>query len=285
MKPSMSAPFLSVCIPAYNADRYLAATLASVHGQTFTDWELIVIEDGSRDKTENIVEAFAQQGPQRVRFLRQEKNRGLSATRNTGFAQAKTELLAILDADDLWRPEHLELSVAALASAKADLVFGGCRLFDSDSGTPLEERSPPAGAMSEFPLSLYDGRVVIQPSTVVMRRAVITRCGGFNSQFPICNDLEFWFRTAKNGCHFAYTGAVTCDYRKHSMALSKRGAALVAERAEIYSLHNDWALVPAKQRRREMWRHHRDAARMMFRRDPLRSLGFLWRGNLSRFMG
>jgi hypothetical protein len=133
--------------------------------------------------------------------------------------------------------------------------------------------------MRDFPLSLHDGRIVIQPSTVVMKRHVIARCGEFNPEFPICNDLEFWFRSAKNGCRFAYTGAVTCDYRKHAAALSKRSADLVAECADIHRLHRDWTSIPATQRCREMWRHHRNAAKMLLRSAPLRSLGLMWRGN------
>jgi glycosyltransferase involved in cell wall biosynthesis len=275
----MSVPRVSICIPAYKAERYLKATLDSVRTQRFTDWELVLVEDGSRDNTEAIVRAFAAEGPQPVRYLRHEKNQGLSVTRNTGFADAKADTIAILDADDLWRPDHLEKSLATLASSGADAVFNGCQLFDSDTGAQLEERSPPPGAMADFPLSLHDGRIVIQPSTVVLQREVITRYGGFNPRFPICNDLEFWFRIAKNGCRFAYTGAITCDYRKHATALSKRGADLVAECAEIHRLHRDWAIVPAAQRRRELWRHHRNAAKMLFRSHPLRSLSLMWRGN------
>lgn len=266
-------------MPAFKAERYLEATLASVRAQTFTDWELIIVEDGSEDRTEELVRAFARGGPQPVRYFRHEQNRGLSATRNTGFAKAEADLLALLDSDDLWRPGHLELSLGTLSASQADVVFSGCDIFDSDSGARLEERSPPPGAMHEFPRSLHDGRVIIQPSTVVLRREVIRRSGGFSTDFPICNDLECWFRIAKLGATFAYTGAVTGDYRKHATALSKRSADLVTERAAIHRLHRDWAAIPAAQKRRELWRHHRDAARMIMRRSPLDALALLWRGN------
>src|SRR5688500_1011009 len=106
----MTVPRISICIPAYKAERYFEATLASVRAQTFSDWELIVVEDGSRDRTEEIVQDFGRQGQQPVRYFRHDQNQGLSATRNTGFAQARADVLALLDADDLWRPEHLQLS-------------------------------------------------------------------------------------------------------------------------------------------------------------------------------
>jgi glycosyltransferase involved in cell wall biosynthesis len=275
----MTVSRLTICMPAYKAERYLEATLESVQAQTFPHWELVIVEDGSRDRTEDLVRSFAKRVSQPVHYFRHEKNQGLSASRNTGFEQARTDTLAILDSDDLWRPNHLQLCVDTLNSSGADLAFSGCKLFDSDTGTPLEDRVPPPGAMADFPRSLHDSRIVIQPSTVVLQRSVLARCGGFNTQFPICNDLEFWFRAAKNGCRFAYTGTITCDYRKHATALSKRGADLVAECAAIHRLHRDWTAIPAPQRRRELWRYHRSAAKMLFRSSPLRSLSLLVRGN------
>jgi glycosyltransferase involved in cell wall biosynthesis len=269
---------VSICIPAYKADAYLAATLASVRAQSFTNWEIVLVEDGSRDSTEAIVQAFAREGPQPVHYFRHEKNQGLSATRNTGFAQSKTNLIAILDADDLWHRNHLRRSLDTFTTSNADLVFGGCELFDSATGIHLEQRLPPPGAMEEFPRSLHDGRVVIQPSTAVVKRSVIERSGGFSPQFPICNDLEFWFRLAREGCRFAYTGAVTCGYRKHGEALSKKGTDLAVERARIHHLYQDWSAIPAGQRRHELWRHSYDAAKMLWRRDFWGAMGLLWKG-------
>jgi glycosyltransferase involved in cell wall biosynthesis len=275
---SPTVPRVSICIPAYNTERYLPATLASVRQQTFTDWELILVEDGSRDATEQIVRDFATQGPQSVSYLRHESNQGLPTTRNTGFEKAEGELIAILDADDLWRPDHLQRSLTTLEATGADLVFSGCQLFDSDTGASLEQRVAPAGAMEDFPRSLHDGRIVIQPSTVVVRRAVIKSAGGFDPTFPICNDLEFWFRVAKSGARVAYTGAITCDYRKHAGALSRKAAELVAEVAQIHAAHRDWPAVPAEQRRRELWRHHLSAARMLARGHPWRAFRLISRG-------
>ena len=78
----MTAPLISICIPAFRAERFLAETLASVRAQTFTDWELIVTEDGSRDRTEEIVRAFAASVAQPVRYTRHDPNRGLPAIGN-----------------------------------------------------------------------------------------------------------------------------------------------------------------------------------------------------------
>ena len=101
LNPTMEIPLISICIPAFKAERYLAETLESVRGQSFKDWELIVTEDGSRDGTEAIVGGFAGTVPQPVTYQRHDLNRGLPATRNTGIASARGTWIALLDSDDL----------------------------------------------------------------------------------------------------------------------------------------------------------------------------------------
>src|SRR5687767_8608489 len=100
-------PLISICIPSYKADKYLGAALASVKEQTLTDWEVIVTEDGSKDRAEEIVKEFAATVTQTVVYQRHEVNRGLPATRNTSIAAARGEFIAFLDADDKWVAGHL----------------------------------------------------------------------------------------------------------------------------------------------------------------------------------
>jgi glycosyltransferase involved in cell wall biosynthesis len=130
-----------VCIPAYRAERHLAATLESVGAQTFADWEVVVTEDGSRDRTEEIVRAFAATVSQPVRYTRHEVNRGLPATRNTGLAAASAPVLALLDADDLWTPDHLAIGLAALSHPTASAaVWSPCAIFDDATGVVIGRR-------------------------------------------------------------------------------------------------------------------------------------------------
>ncbi len=125
-------------MPAYNAERFLPETLASVRAQTFTNWELIVIEDGTHDGTEKLVEQFAAGGPQPVTFRRHAKNQGLPATRNTGIALARGDWVVLLDNDDIWTPDHLaSLVECAREHPEARLIHSGSVLFDSDSGREL----------------------------------------------------------------------------------------------------------------------------------------------------
>src|ERR1039457_4756626 len=100
----MNTPLVSICIPAYNAERFIPETLASVRAQTYKNWEVIVTEDGTKDSTEELLATFAKPVPQPVIYNRHEINRGLPHTRNTGIGAARGQWIAFLDADDFWEP-------------------------------------------------------------------------------------------------------------------------------------------------------------------------------------
>jgi glycosyltransferase involved in cell wall biosynthesis len=265
-------PDTSICIPAYKADKYLYEALESVRSQTFTDWELIVTEDGSRDGTEEIVREFAESMPQPVRYQRHLYNRGLPAARNTGLSAARGEWIALLDADDIWHPQHLEALFTVATNSGADLAFSGCRIFDSETSAKLGTREACAESLSEIGPSLYRGDLVIQPSTVLFRESVPRKIGPFDECFPICNDLEFWIRAIREGCQFAYTGGITCDYRKHSTAMSGQSAALAEEAGRVYWKHRHWNEITRQLRRSSISRQFMSAARMYARRRPFHAL-------------
>jgi glycosyltransferase involved in cell wall biosynthesis len=195
----MSDPLISICIPAYKAERFLSETLESVRAQTFTDWEMIVTEDGSRDRTEAIVAAFAATVSQRVRYLRHDPNRGLPATRNAGISAAESAWIAFLDSDDLWTPDHLAIGHATATKTGADFIHAGSVLFDSDNGRDLEIRAPGPDLCQSLPLSLFDARYVIQPSSVLMQRALWERAGKFDPAFRYVEDRDMWLRCARAG--------------------------------------------------------------------------------------
>lgn len=235
----MKPPLISICIPAYNAERFLPATLESVRAQRFTDWELIVTEDGSKDATEDIVREFARSVPQPVRYDRHTQNLGLPATRNTGIASARGEWIALLDSDDVWTTGHLEAAAALMPGSPAELIHAGSVLFDSDSGRELEVRAPSSQMVTEFPRSLFNGEYVIQPSSVVLRRRLWEDVGGFDPTFRYVEDREMWIRCARTGAQFVYTGLNTCLYRKHSAAISRHGFAMALASARVYEKNID----------------------------------------------
>ena len=273
----MKPPLISICIPAYKAEKFLPATLESVRAQRFTDWELIVTEDGSADSTENIVREFARSVPQPVRYDRHAQNLGLPATRNTGIASARGEWIALLDSDDVWTTGHLEAAAAIIPGTSAELIHAGSVLFDSDSGRELEVRAPSPKMVSEFPRSLFNGAYVIQPSSVVMRRQLWEDVGGFDPTFRYVEDREMWIRCARTGAQFVYTGLNTCLYRKHADAISRHGFAMALASARVFEKNIDWEAVPSRQRRTQAADAWFAAGRIALRNDPASARGFFGR--------
>jgi GT2 family glycosyltransferase len=264
------SPTVSICIPAYRAERYLAETLASVQAQTFGDWELIVTEDGSRDRTEEIVAAFATAVPQPVRYTRHDPNQGLSATRNAGFAHARGEWIALLDADDLWTPDHLATGLA-LATGETDAIFADSWLFRDDPAQRHEYRGPTDADIAALPLSLYQ-RNFLQPSGALLRRSLIARVGGFEPSSRITNDLDYWWRILRAGGRMAFTRQPTLLYRKHGTALTSRAAEAAEDSARTYARHLDWEAIPARLRRRTAAGKFAAAGRLWRSRDAAHSV-------------
>jgi len=253
----MKAPLISICIPAYNARRHLPATLAGVRAQSFLDWELIVTEDGSAEPVEDLVTAFARTGPQGVRYQRQETNQGLPATRNTGIISARGEWIALLDSDDVWTSTHLDALVAcARLQPRIEFVHAGSVLFDSETDRQLETRAPSPAVVRAYPLSLYLGHYTVQPSSVLLRKSLWARVGGFNPACRYMEDREMWLRCARAGAALAYTGGNTCLYRKHASALSTHAGPMALAGAEVLAQHLDWSAINWEVRRRctaEAW--------------------------------
>lgn len=276
---------LSICMPAYKADRYLEPTLETIRQQTFGDWEVIVVEDGSKDRAEEMVRRFAATVKQSVQYLRHEKNQGLPATRNTGIGHASAEWIVLLDSDDLWRKDHLETLVeCARQHPEAELVHAGSLLFDSDSGRELEVRAPSAATLQAFPRSLFTGEYIIQPSSVMLTKGLWMRAGKFDPRFRYVEDRDMWLRCARAGGKFAFTGQNTCLYRKHATALSTHSAPMAEAAAEVFDKHLDWELMPAELRKTLGAGAWESAGKLRQRSDPavarrhfLRSCEIQWK--------
>jgi glycosyltransferase involved in cell wall biosynthesis len=263
------SPFVSICIPAYNSARYLPATLEAIRQQTYTHWELIVTEDGSTEPVDTLVRTFAATVRQPVIYGAHEKNHGLPATRNTGIRAARGDWIALLDSDDVWTPEHLaELVACAQQQPAADFVHTGSVLFESESGRPLEIRAPSAAALRDFPRSLYLGEYVVQPSSVLLKKKLWARVGGFNPDYRYVEDREMWLRCARLGAHFAFTGHSSCLYRKHASALTTHAGPMALASAKVLQQHLDWNVVAPAVRRRITAEAWTSAGRLFLRSAP-----------------
>jgi hypothetical protein len=206
---------VSVVIPAWKAETHIGATLRTLGRQSYADWELIVVEDGSADATRQIVADFAADFPgHRVRYLRHDRSLGPSAARNTAFAEARGQFVALLDADDHWLPDHLAESVGRLQQDRTDIAYSTVIMSDYGSGIPFAVWGPTAEDLASFPRNLL-GRNSIVPSATVLRRQVLEDIGGWHVGLRYAEDVFYWLACARAGKTFSYLPGVRCIYTKN----------------------------------------------------------------------
>jgi glycosyltransferase involved in cell wall biosynthesis len=188
-------PAVSIVLPTFNQARWLDGAIESVRRQTFADWEILVVDDGSTDDTPAIVARYADDA--RIRYLPGPRTER-AAARNRGIAASSGDLVAFLDTDDRWLPEKLDRQVAALAAARdAGLCYTIARFVDAGD-RPLALRKPPrAVAGNLFPALMRANLIII--ASVVARRRCLDEVGGFDETLPAygCEDWDVWLRIAR----------------------------------------------------------------------------------------
>jgi glycosyltransferase involved in cell wall biosynthesis len=221
----VSEPRFSVVIPAYNAAATIAGTLGSVFAQSETDFELIVVDDGSADETPDLIRGFT--GDRRLRLIEQE-NQGTAGARNTGIEAAQGRYVSFLDNDDFYMPRYLERIGAALDSApEAGFAYADGWLVDEPSRrvhrlTALQilgAPEPPPQTANGFLLSLVE-RVFIRSATT-MRRSVLDEVGGFDSEVSGVDDFDLWARILQAGHGAVQAPGMLLVYRDRPDSLSK----------------------------------------------------------------
>ena len=210
-------PLVSVITPAYNVADFIGDTLNSVLAQTFTDYEIIVINDGSPD-TEALEKVLAPYMA-RIVYLKQE-NRGVSAARNTGIKAARGSLIAFLDGDDTWLPHYLETQVTRIqADPTIDVLYPNVIMFgDSpENGEEFMTLFPSNGAVTFERLLLQECNV---SNCSIARRETIMRAGLFDESLRSVEDFDLWLRVIKHGGRIAYHREVLARYRRRAGSLT-----------------------------------------------------------------
>jgi glycosyltransferase involved in cell wall biosynthesis len=208
-------PTISVVVPAYNEERFIGEALDSILAQTRAPLELMVIDDGSTDRTVEIVREYGS----RVRLIQQE-NRGCHGAFDTGFREAVGDFVALCPADDVYEPRKLEWQGEALAANPAiDVAFGAAKRFGLASG----EHPRPGGQQlldnGGFAPEMYRQDLIPDPSAVV-RRSLYLELGGYK---PIVGeDYEFWMRALSDGASFYFDPRPLVRLREHGGNLSHR---------------------------------------------------------------
>ena len=188
----MSDPTVSVIIAAYNCPDLLAEAVESVRRQTYRDFEVIVVDDGSTDRTWSVVEAMERDWP-KLRGIRAE-HKGLAAARNRGIREMRGQWIALLDADDLWLGEKLRRCMDYLAAhADVSIVYTPMTPIRLD-GVPMKGHSKPCRA-GRLTRELFKSIFIHDPAAVFHKR-VIETCGPFDESLPVCVGHEFWLRVS-----------------------------------------------------------------------------------------
>jgi glycosyltransferase involved in cell wall biosynthesis len=213
--PQHPTPLVSVVIPAYNAERTIPSTLASVLSQTLGDLEVIVVDDGSIDNTAKVASSL---GDDRVRVIRQD-NTGHAGARNTGTAAAKGKYVAVVDADDLWLPHKLERQFAILRAAPAIRALHASAVHVDDSLDPLFIGPCPNGRNVLLDVLCFRGLPGIM-CTLIVERALLDQVGGFDPSLIILQDWDLAIKLARRQELYS-TSEPLALYRVHEGNQSK----------------------------------------------------------------
>jgi glycosyltransferase involved in cell wall biosynthesis len=223
---AMSTPAISVIIPAYNAADFVAEAIQSILTQTFSDFEVIVIDDGSHDDTAKVIAPIAASDP-RIRFLSR-PNRGVSETRNEAIAMSRGNLLALMDADDVALPHRFAVQIERFRQDPSLVCLGGWHWMIDTAGRVFRKVTAPTDNDSIQRLILSGHMPVCNP-TAMMRRDAFLKTGGYvHETFP-AEDLDLFLRLIDHGT-FANVPDLLLKYRVHPNSTSESQG--IAQRAK-----------------------------------------------------
>lgn len=255
---------VSVIIPVYNDSKRLGRAIDSVIMQTYQNWEIIVIDDGSSDKPENVVEKYAKKYP--VKIFHQ-TNKGQGAARNLGCKKAKGERLAFLDSDDLWHPNKLEKQLKKMSKDQTQFSCTNAEIIfpESKTQTFFENLTPNPNPENIYESLIYSNFIIC--SSVVVSKEIFTQAGGFNEKalFRRIEDLDLWLRIARMSDGMAvvnypltlYTHPQPGSYTDHDIA---RGMIRIYARELVMANYQHKPL---------LWKRLKDYLRLARTKDAL----------------
>ena len=210
---------VSVLMQAYNAERYIAEAIESVLNQTYKNFELIVINDGSTDNTLDIIEEFARQD-ERIKVV-SHPNMGMGASLNKGIAIAKNEWIIRMDADDVMLPHRIERQVA-FVSENPDIAVAGCLVYYIDElGKIIGKSASDLKTRRDFKRYLDSNELIgVSHPGVIMRKSVVQEVGGYRPQYWPADDIDLWNRVAERGYLILVQQEYLLKYRIHGSSVS-----------------------------------------------------------------
>jgi glycosyltransferase involved in cell wall biosynthesis len=223
---------VSVIMPAYNVEPFVAESIESVLAQTYRDYELVVVDDGSTDGTRAVIQRYAAACPDRIRVLVQE-NLGPARARNAALRAGRGAVYAFLDSDDVWAPAYLAEQMRILDTEPGvDIVTGNAFLRGAASGgrtaRPFPDRRP---APDLLQILLDDEAVFIM---TVLRREVLDSIGGFDEDLHTNEDYDLWIRAARAGYRFRRNPRPLGWYRRRVGSLSANEVRMLTGIVRVY---------------------------------------------------
>ncbi|PSB10599.1 glycosyl transferase family A [Pleurocapsa sp. CCALA 161] len=233
-------PTISVVIPTYNSETTIQETIESVQKQTFSDFEIIVIDDGSQDGTIELVKSLVKLEPRLKIFCYE--NAGVAVARNRGIELAQGEFISLLDADDLWTPDKLELQLKALKDhPQAGVAYSWTNPID-EQGKILFLGTRPIWEGNVYG-KLLQTNFLSNGSNILVRREAIESICGFPTDFPVASDWDFYLKLAFK-CSFVVVPQYQILYRQRSNSMSSNIEVLMQENCAV--LEKAYYIAPAE---------------------------------------
>ncbi|MCK5580789.1 MAG: glycosyltransferase [Candidatus Omnitrophica bacterium] len=252
-------PRVSVVIPVYNASQCLPAAMKSVLTQSYQDFEVVVVDDGSTDDTKTIIMTFASTYPEKIKYVYQ-KNSGVSVARNTGITNAAGQWIAFLDSDDSWASDHLESLVKAMeadndtALVHSDIV----KIKDNgdEIGRPVRNTALLSGKIFR---SLFLREADIATSTVLFKKECWEDVGSFDEHLTYlgCEDRDFWLRLARK-YNVRYVDKASVYYRVSDHSMSRSHAKMLEARLYVINKYSSDCLEARELKRLALAKVYRD---------------------------
>lgn len=220
----------SVVIPVYNKEKQIGETLRSVLEQSYQNFEIIIINDGSTDDSEEVIKQFEDE---RIRYLKQ-KNKGAGAARNAGIQEAKTDFIAFLDADDYWFPYFLETQRKAIEQYPNEKVFATAKQKRIDDTVFVDEYSIDADESFSGPVDYFKSSFlssVLHSSTIIVHKEVFDEAGLYNPKYKSGQDTDLYVRIGLK-YKVVFTNQVCVEYRIYEDSLFRTTKKL-AEKANF----------------------------------------------------
>ncbi|MDX1349627.1 MAG: glycosyltransferase family 2 protein [Putridiphycobacter sp.] len=230
---------VSIIVPVYNTENFLAETIESVLAQSYSEWELLLIDDGSTDSSADICKKYAKQD-ERI-FYHYKTNGGQASARNLGIKQSNGQWIAFLDSDDLWLPKKLELQFESIQKYQPDFLYGLGYFYHPYKENKLETYDWVTGLTtgSDFFQVLYSS-CSVNTNTVLVKKSLFDRVGFFLEDETVrgTEDWEMWMRIAKSVKTIYGSPSREVYYRIHPGGIHFQHAKMLKGKAFIYSLYD-----------------------------------------------